>query len=136
MKKKQLLTIILYAILLVMIVLLLINLINPEPAEMPTINTEPFITLANEEAPCRDVRNDLYLIENSMVFWAVEGACFDASYSYTLYGSDPSIVLCKSYDSITGVVYECDEGFQEMFGTIMNNLDKNDLGLETVKKIK
>lgn len=74
-----------------------------------------------------------------MVFWAKEGACPDASYSYILYGKNPQIVFCSKGDSVFGPMMSCnDTSYQSIFQTIVNNTSKRDLGLgssHTVKQI-
>ena len=95
-----------------------------------------FIDLA-KEAACADQRNDVYEIDEQYIFWAREGSCADASYSYTLYDASPKKEICTKSDSIAGVVFECDEQ-EKMFKKMIKNLDQEDLGIgneHTVKKI-
>jgi len=90
-----------------------------------------------QQANCADKRNDLYVIDNHMVFWAKEGACFDASYSYVLYGKTPQERFCQSADSVVGQMKNCDnQSYQEIFNTILNNKDEKDLGLGILRTIQ
>lgn len=87
-------------------------------------------------ATCSDIANKLFVIDNQLVFWIVEGNCPDASYSYTLFGNNPDEILCKKFDSIAGPQEQCfDESYQEIFQIISNNKDAEDLGLNKNHKI-
>ena len=93
------------------------------------IDLTAFEQLARNE-PCADIRNQLFLIDDQLVFWDVAGNCADASYSQTLYSSSPDQMLCTAHDSIAGPMTSCQDGrYQELFDTIMANLDQPDLGL-------
>ena len=90
---------------------------------------EPFKKLAREEE-CAGAKNRLYSIDISLVFWDREGECPDNSYAQTLYGTSTKDIKCRYHDSIGGPVYVCnDSTYHEMFQTILDNLDANDLGL-------
>jgi hypothetical protein len=92
-------------------------------------NLAPFREMAST-AGCSDIRNRLFLIDGQLVFWDRAGNCFDNSYSLTLYGSTVDNILCYLHDSIGGPVRGCqDDSYQDMFDTIIANLDKLDLGL-------
>jgi len=93
------------------------------------INLTSFKAMA-QQANCADMRNDLYVIDNQMVFWAKEGACPDASYSYILYGKNTQSIFCTRGDSIAGPMMHCyNTSYQSIFQTIVNNKSKKDLGL-------
>jgi hypothetical protein len=93
------------------------------------IDLEPFQQLASA-GQCADIRNQLFLIDDQLVFWDQAGSCADASYSQTLFGSTPDQILCIAHDSIAGPMTSCqDERYQDLFDTITANLDKPDLGL-------
>ena len=93
------------------------------------VDLAPFKKAART-AGCADTRNRLFLIDNELVFWDRAGACADAAYAETLYGSSPDQVLCDLHDSIAGPVKKCpDERYQDTFETITINLDQPDLGL-------
>ena len=95
------------------------------------INVDIFIEMAENETSCSDIRNDLYLIDNEIVFWIVEGSCSDASYSYTLFKNTPEIVLCSVFDSIAGPQEICNNiEYQELFNILKINIDKNNFGLD------
>jgi hypothetical protein len=65
------------------------------------IDTAPFIANASH-AMCSDRKNNLTILDCSMVLWQLQGSCSDASYSYTLYGTTVDDVLCSYSDSIAG----------------------------------
>ena len=93
------------------------------------VDLAAFKQLARTE-PCADIRNQLFLIDDQLVFWDVAGNCADASYSQTLYRSSPDQVLCAAHDSIAGPMTNCqDEQYRALFDTITANLDQPDLGL-------
>jgi len=93
------------------------------------IDLGPFIQLAIN-APCADIRNRLFLIDDELVLADRVGNCADAGYLVILYGSTVDTVLCEYHDSIAGPVKEIyTESYRAMFDTIINNLDKPDLGL-------
>src|ERR1051325_10327498 len=74
----------------------------------PTIALEwaPFVELARK-AQCADVRNRLFVIDQTLVFADSAGNCADASYSQILYGKTVDAVLCVNHDSIAGPVKKC-----------------------------
>lgn len=81
-------------------------------------------------SPCSDIRNRLFLIDDELVFWDQAGNCADASYAQTLFGSTPDEVLCTAHDSIAGPMQACsDPHYQELFETILANLEEPDLAL-------
>ncbi len=85
---------------------------------------------------CADIKNKLYDIDNQIVFWAVEGNCPDASYSYTLFGKTPEEIICERYDSIAGPIQDCnDESYMNIFQIIIDNLDSDNLGLNGTHKV-
>lgn len=86
-----------------------------------------FKTMA-QKTSCADKRNDLYLIDGKMIFWAREGSCADAGYSYILFGQTPDEILCSRSDSLVGPQEKCnDVSFQELFKSVETR--KDDLGL-------
>lgn len=90
---------------------------------------ESFRELARNAA-CADIGNRLFLIDKKLVFWDRQGNCHDNSFAQTLYGNSPEEVLCSRKDSIAGPRQSCDnEESQEMFQTMLDNLDEEDLGL-------
>jgi len=93
-----------------------------------TIQIEPFIRLA-QNALCTENRNQLYLIDNQFTFWTSEGFCSDAGYAHILYGKTPQEKLCYLEDSLAGPLSSCEPKFNEMFETIVQNLDQPNLGL-------
>ncbi|MFE3846170.1 hypothetical protein ACFL1L_04865, partial [Thermoplasmatota archaeon] len=85
---------------------------------------------------CADITNKLFIIDNQIVFWTVEGNCPDASYSYTLFGNNPDKILCKRYDSIAGPQEQCNnDNYQEIFQIIIDNIDADNLGLDAYHKV-
>jgi hypothetical protein len=91
--------------------------------------TADFIAKA-QEATCTDLRNRLFMVDKSMVFWDRAGNCADNGYSRTLYGATPQALLCSVADSIAGPQSTCpDEKSRALLNIILANLDKADLGL-------
>lgn len=87
-------------------------------------------------ATCSDIANKLFVIDNQLVFWIVEGNCPDASYSYTLFGNNPDEILCKKFDSIAGPQEQCfNESYQDIFQIMIDNIYSDDLGLDPNHKI-
>jgi uncharacterized protein YpmB len=87
-------------------------------------------------ASCADITNNLFVIDNKMVFWVVEGNCLDASYTYTLYGNSSDEIYCKKYDSIAGPQEQCNNvDYQEIFQIITENLENDNLGLDENFKV-
>ncbi len=91
-------------------------------------------------AQCADIRNRLLVIDDELVLRDKAGNCSDAAYSQALYAAGPDQALCVYHDSIAGPVQDCwDAAYQEMFETILANLDKADLGLgpeHTVEEVQ
>lgn len=105
-------------------------------AKLSEIDEQNFTEMA-KKAGCADKRNNIYVIDDKMVFWAKEGSCMDASYSYVFYGKTKSQVLCSSGDSIAGPRESCsDESYHEMFNTITKNLDDKNLGLDANHQVR
>ena len=116
---------------LLMAVLLLASCIGGSGEPTSTVDLGRFKALARQGG-CADIRNRLFLIDDQLVFWDRAGRCADASYAETLYDSTTDQALCEFHDSIAGPVKRClDERYQDMFETIIANLDKADLGLGT-----
>jgi hypothetical protein len=91
--------------------------------------TADFIAKA-QEATCADQRNRLFVIDKRMVFWDRAGNCPDNAYARSLFGASPQALLCSASDSIGGPRSSCtDESARALFNTILDNLDKSDLGL-------
>src|SRR5215468_8520052 len=53
----------------------------------------PFVEMARQ-AGCADIRNRLFVIDQTLVFADHAGNCADASYSQTLFGKTIDRVLC------------------------------------------
>lgn len=94
-----------------------------------------FKKLAND-TKCADQKNSFYAIDGTFVFWIREGNCPDNSYSYTLFGSNATEALCTISDSIAGPRRSCaDKNSEQMFETIIDNVNRNDLGLGDSHKV-
>lgn len=103
----------------------------------PEINLDFFREMAENETSCSDIRNELYLIDENLVFWIVEGSCSDASYSYTLFGENPQKILCKVFDSIAGPQEICnDEKYLEIFNVLTSKIDVYNFGLDDTHKVR
>ncbi len=101
-----------------------------------TMSTAAFINMAKESS-CHQIRNQLYLIDNSVVFWDRIGKCPDNAHEQTLFGSTPEKVLATSHDSIAGPMVKVnDEKYRAMFDTIMAHRDTPDLGLGGKHKVQ
>lgn len=100
------------------------------PTRTPSeIDLVPFKDLARS-SDCSDTRNRLFLIDGSLVLWDRMGSCVDAAYLVRLNAGAIDRVLCEARDSIAGQQKVChDLRFQEMFETIIVNLEAPDLGL-------
>jgi hypothetical protein len=89
------------------------------------------------EASCTDIRNRIFVIDGKQVLWDHAGICADASYGQMLFGARPEAVLCSAGDTIAGPRTACqDAASRSMFETIVNNLDKADLGLGSAHKVE
>jgi hypothetical protein len=84
---------------------------------------------------CSDLKNCLYVINDSYCFWIREGKCSDNSYSYSLYGPKVKL-LCYQRETIAGIDKKCNKESEKMFTTIIDNLQKENLGLESSIKVK
>lgn len=106
---------------------------EPSPT---ALNREEFVKLARG-ASCSDIRNRLFVIDDKQVFWDRAGNCPDNGHAETLFGSSSAEVLCTSVDSIAGPVTKCnDPSARALFDTLIQNLDKRDLGLGTAHKLE
>lgn len=94
------------------------------------VDVAAFQAIARSEI-CAQHRNDLFMIDSSLVYWDLEGDCQDAHYSRALFGCTPDHRLCWEFDSFGGNqrVY-ADRSYKRMFDIILANRDREDLGLE------
>jgi hypothetical protein len=103
-----------------------------------SIDLEPFIGMANQTR-CADILNQLFLIDNHLVFWNRQGRCHDFTFSQRLYRDNTDTLVCALEDSIAGPTGGCFEVSDiALFNTIISNLDSPDLGLgpeHTVEQI-
>lgn len=107
-------------------------------AGRPTLAPEwaPFVEMARE-AGCADIRNRLFVIDQSLVLADHVGNCADASYSQTLFGKTVGEVLCVNHDSIAGPMKNCtDPSYAALFDTILAHLDEPDLGLGSAHTVQ
>jgi len=98
------------------------------PTAAMDIDLQPFIEMARSEV-CADISNKLFLIDNELVLWDHSGNCSDAGYAAILYKETIEEVVCSHYDSIAGPQFSCEPAYEEIFQTILQNLEKSDLGL-------
>lgn len=102
----------------------------------PALNTTDFIAIA-KGACCANLRNRLFVIDQKHVFWDKASSYPDASFSQVLYGNTPQIILCSSADSILGPrTFYNDEDYRTLFETIVQNLNKPDLGLNNRHQVQ
>lgn len=108
-----------------------------EPRKTPApIATNEFLNLV-KDATCANLKNRLFLIDQKYVMWDKSGSCADASYAQNLYGSSPQNLLCSHADSIAGPRTTCtDTAVESLFKTIIQNLDKADLGLGSTHQVQ
>ena len=133
MEKKILYVVISVIILLLFLILLFYVFFEKDEV---SINIDDFKDLALN-ANCADQINDLFIIDNKLVLWIVEGNCSDASYSYTLFGNNTDIILCKEYDTIAGPKRECfDDDYKDIFQMIIENINTDDFGLGINHKVE
>jgi hypothetical protein len=101
------------------------------------VDLDAFREMARQ-SDCDDTRNQLFLIDEEVVFWAREGQCADWMYTYRLFGNAPDVTHCRFEDSIAGPQSECSKEHEALFSVIMRNLDDPTLGLaaERVQVIK
>ncbi|MFA7421391.1 MAG: hypothetical protein WCZ90_17040 [Melioribacteraceae bacterium] len=83
--------------------------------------------IMNQEK-CFDIKSKLYVINDSYCFWIREGNCSDNSYTYNLYGPKAKL-LCYQRETIAGTDKKCDKQTDQLFVTIIANLEKDKLGL-------
>lgn len=101
----------------------------PGPPSATGIDVKGFQAMfAREE--CSGTMNEAFDIDAKLVFWHREGNCPDNRYELALFGKTANDKLCSRHDSIAGPQDACtDESYRAMFTTIINNLDRSDLGL-------
>jgi hypothetical protein len=105
------------------------NCKDQSTAPQTTINMQPFIKMA-KTAVCADQSNNLYSIDDSLVFWRREGKnCYDNSYDYTLFGSDTGAIYCRRHDGFAYVEIINDSNLIDFFHTIIANLNDAHLGV-------
>ena len=111
--------------------------VGEPPPVQKALATGEFVAGA-QAAGCARSRNQLYVIDQKMVFWdTADYGCADASYAQTLFGATPKEVLCTASDSIAGPRTSCaDTASRTLFDTILKNLDKADLGLGSAHKVE
>jgi hypothetical protein len=90
-----------------------------------------------QDASCADTRNKLFVIDGKYVLWDRAGQCADAAYAQTLMGPTPQAVLCNAGQTIAGPVTLCsDASLRPLFDSMLQNLDKADLGLGAAHKVE
>lgn len=88
-------------------------------------------------ASCASTRNNLYVIDSKYVLWDRAGNCADNAYGQQLMGPTPEAVLCTAGQTIAGPRTSCsDDSVRALFDTMLNNLDKADLGLGAGHKVE
>lgn len=99
------------------------------------IKTDDFVALTNDPN-CANRLNRLFVIDAKYVLWDSDGKCADAAYTQTLYGVTPQNILCTNGDSFAGPRSSCtDQQYANLFQTILDNVDKSDLGLGSAHKV-
>lgn len=101
----------------------------------PSLDVSGFKTLAGA-SNCAQIKNDLFTIDNKMVFWRREGNCPDNAYAYILYARNSTEKLCTKTSTIAGEVSSCvDDSYNAIFTAITANLDQASLGLDTTHSV-
>ena len=127
--------IIFITIIIILLIIVSIYLIYFYEKDETAIEFDVFKNMARNTT-CADITNKLFIIDNQILFWVVEGNCPDASYSYTLFGNNPDEILCKRYDSIAGPQEQCNnDNYLEIFQIIVDNIDADNLGLDATQKV-
>lgn len=100
------------------------NLHTPAP-----LVTSAFVEMA-QSSSCNNLKNRMFVIDQKFVFWDKAGTCSDAAYAQTLFGTTAETSICSNADSIAGPRFKCTDNDSEgLFKTILQNLEKADLGL-------
>jgi hypothetical protein len=103
---------------------------NPDNNIETGIMIDSFLSMSRNHTTCSDIRNDLYVIDNTTVFWVTEGNCADARYSFTLFGATPQDILCSLSDSIAGPrANYYNESYRDLFDILTTHSTDADLGL-------
>jgi hypothetical protein len=104
--------------------------------ETAAVRPEEFVAMA-KVAECRDVHNLVYVIDGQFVFWNVAGNCPTMTPVYKLFGKTPSDLLCSQTKVPVGAVTVCNDGSaRSMFNTIVEHLDRSDLGLGATHQVQ
>lgn len=97
---------------------------------------QAFRDVALQTSGCAQTRNRLLRIDHQtqgttdLILLDQAGTCADAAYQQVLYGASPGDVLCSNVQTIAGPVKNCPAAqYAGLFDTIIDNLDKTDLGL-------
>lgn len=107
-----------------------------DDGETPSVARDAFVAMASSSS-CANLRNQLFVIDEQMVFWDKAGTCADAGYAQILFGATPQQELCSRMDSIAGPRQHCPQTqHASLFATITQNLDKPDLGLGAGHRIE
>jgi hypothetical protein len=100
-----------------------------EPSPAALVVKADFVSMARA-ASCSELRNRLFIIDQKQVLWDRTGNCPDNAPSLTLFGALPSQQLCLSGGLLSGPRTSCaDDSKRAQFETMVNNIDKADLGL-------
>lgn len=100
------------------------------------VATSAFIDMA-QTSSCSNLKNRLFVIDQKIVLWDKAGNCADASYAQTLFGNTVQTILCSNADSIAGPRLSCNDKENEaLFKTVLQNLDKSNLGLGTAHSVQ
>lgn len=95
-----------------------------------------YIRMARE-ASCATTRNRLYVIDSKYVLWDRAGDCADNAYGQQLLGASPQALLCSAAGTIAGARIGCsDASLRPLFDTVLNNLERADLGLGASHKVE
>lgn len=100
-----------------------------DPNDPNSIDLDSFIEMANN-ATCTEIRNLLYMIDCSLIYWTWEGNCSDYGCGDFLFGRSTDDIYCSQTDSIAGPHISCENvAYQMMFNVIVANCDDKYPGL-------
>jgi hypothetical protein len=81
-------------------------------------------------ARCASDRNKVFVIDNALMLWDRAGQCPDNASEQVLYAWPSSDVKCVQSQTLAGPAVRCNEATdRQLFETMLNNLDRADLGL-------
>ncbi len=107
----------------------------PPPATPLALAVDAVLAEARTAA-CADVRNHVFTIDNSYVFWERAGNCPDNGYASTLRSVIPGGPLCVRADSIAGPMTNCaDDAMRALLTKLVDGSGKPALGFDASHQV-